>query len=328
MPRVSVIVPNYNHAPYLRQRIDSILAQTYQDFELLLLDDNSTDGSQSILAEYSSEPRVRLYLNDRNSGSPFKQWNKGVHLARGEYVWIAESDDYADPRFLERLVPALDSDPTTVISYCRSRRIEGDQNLDFADPLLDPMDLRRWSTNFWSDGKEECRRYFVLANAVRNASSAVFRKCVYEEVGGADESLRLCGDWKLWASLAACGRVAYTCDSLNYYRFHSGSVWARSRDASLEIAEVLHVVRYVIDKVKPTEAVRERACQRLARGWVLTLLSLRVPIETKRRMLNDIRAIDSHAMRRLPLGACIAARMKFRRHWHDLRSAFDARKSR
>jgi glycosyltransferase involved in cell wall biosynthesis len=328
MPSVSVVVPNYNHAGYLRQRIESVLGQTYQDFELILLDDASTDGSQAILQEYAADSRVRIELNEKNSGSPFKQWNKGVGLARGKYVWIAESDDYAERQFLERLIPALDADPSTMISYCRSRRVEGDRMEGFADPLLDAADLSRWSADFQSDGEEECRRYWVLANLVRNASSAVFRKAVYEQIGGADESLRLCGDWKLWASMALYGRVCYASDPLNYYRFHPGSAWGKSADAALEIAEVLHVVRYLMDKVHPSEAVREKACRRLARGWVLVLLSLRVPTETKRRMLDDIRAIDAHLLRRLPPGAWMTARMKFRRHWRDLQSVFEARTSR
>jgi len=92
MPAVSVIVPNYNHARFLRRRVETILAQTFQDFELILLDDCSTDDSRSVLRQYSSDPRVRLEFNEVNSGSTFKQWNKGVRLAQGKYIWIAESD--------------------------------------------------------------------------------------------------------------------------------------------------------------------------------------------------------------------------------------------
>jgi len=107
MPTVSVVVPNYNHARYLQQRIDSILSQTYQDFELILLDDCSTDHSRDILASYRENPKVRIEYNDENSGTVFKQWNKGVRMARGRYIWMAESDDFADPRFLARMVPIL-----------------------------------------------------------------------------------------------------------------------------------------------------------------------------------------------------------------------------
>jgi glycosyltransferase involved in cell wall biosynthesis len=77
MPKVSVIIPNYNHARYLRGRIESVLRQTYRDFEVILLDDCSTDDSRSILGEYVKDPRVRIDFNEVNSGSTFKQWNKG-----------------------------------------------------------------------------------------------------------------------------------------------------------------------------------------------------------------------------------------------------------
>src|SRR5690348_12935994 len=136
MTHVSVVIPNYNHAPFLRQRIESVLRQTYQDFELILLDDCSMDGSQAILMEYASDPRVRIEFNQKNSGSTFKQWNKGVRLARGEYVWIAESDDYADDRLLEKLAARLDAEPRAAFAYCRSWRVALDRADGFVDPLL------------------------------------------------------------------------------------------------------------------------------------------------------------------------------------------------
>jgi glycosyltransferase involved in cell wall biosynthesis len=123
MPIVSVIVPNYNHARYLRQRIETVLRQSFQDFEIILLDDCSTDESRSILSSYARDPRVRIDFNNVNSGSTFKQWNKGVRLARCKYIWIAESDDYADERLLERLVPVLENDPAVAFAFCRSWRI-------------------------------------------------------------------------------------------------------------------------------------------------------------------------------------------------------------
>ena len=119
---VSVIIPNYCHARYLKQRIDSVLAQTYSDIEVVLLDDCSTDSSREILESYRSHPRIKqIVYNDRNSGSAFAQWQKGFALTGGEYIWIAESDDYADPTFLERCVAALDSDSDCVIAHTLSR---------------------------------------------------------------------------------------------------------------------------------------------------------------------------------------------------------------
>src|SRR3954454_23268459 len=113
MPKVTVIIPSYNHARYLPRRLDSVLGQTFGDFEVLFLDDASSDGSRAVFEAHaaSSDPRVRALFNESNSGSTFKQWNRGLREARGEYVWIAESDDYADQSLLAELVECLDAHP-------------------------------------------------------------------------------------------------------------------------------------------------------------------------------------------------------------------------
>ena len=90
-PKVSVIVPNYNHAPYLSERLDSILGQTYNDLELLILDDASTDDSCRILTRYHSKPRVQIIVNPVNSGAAFPQWNRGIHLAIEHFATRVQS---------------------------------------------------------------------------------------------------------------------------------------------------------------------------------------------------------------------------------------------
>src|ERR1700740_345808 len=162
MPKVSIVVPNYNHAKYLRQRIESVLTQTYRDFEVILLDDCSTDESRTILREYTSDKRVRLEFNEVNSGSPFKQWKKGLEMASGKYIWIAESDDYANPRLLERLVAVLESDPAVVFAYCRSSVVEeGGTVAGFVDSRLRHLEPQRWTADFCAEGREECASCFV-----------------------------------------------------------------------------------------------------------------------------------------------------------------------
>ena len=123
---VSVIVPNYNHARFLPQRLDSILAQTFRDFELIVLDDLSTDNSREVIGQYTARHPMRLLFNEENSGSPFIQWQRGADLATGKYLWIAESDDYADPRLLERLVAVMERAPNVGLAYCESRTVTSD----------------------------------------------------------------------------------------------------------------------------------------------------------------------------------------------------------
>lgn len=225
MPKVSIVVPNFNHAGYLRERIDSVLRQTVTDWELILLDDASTDHSVEILREYARLPGVRLDLRSTNSGSPFVQWDRGVALATAPLVWIAESDDVADPRFLERLLPRFERNPRCVLAYCESRRINaagewlGLTSAEWPEPA-------RWSQNFDNDGRAECLTHLIWRNTIPNASAVVFRRDAY----AASESprhMRLCGDWYKWASVLTRGDISYVSDPLNHFRTHGSSVRAK-----------------------------------------------------------------------------------------------------
>jgi glycosyl transferase family 2 len=321
MPKVSVVIPNYNHARFLRRRIDSVLQQTFQDFEVILLDDCSTDDSRSVLSSYASDPRVRIEFNDVNSGSTFKQWNKGVRLARGEYVWIAESDDYADERMLERLMAVVDADPQVAYAYCKSWRVSASGALDgFADDYLARLDSRRWTMDYCADGIEECRNYLVRANPVPNASAALFRKAVYERVGGVDESLRLCGDWKLWAAMALTGKVAYLAEPLNYFRFHDATVRSQAGRVNVDVMEYFAVIRWILAQVTPPKDVLEKLGGSVANMWVPTVMSTHASLDLKRTILRTVRQIDPHPLRNAVRPALKTIRRKFSRHWRSFRA--------
>jgi glycosyltransferase involved in cell wall biosynthesis len=259
IPTVSVIVPNFNHARFLRERIESVLAQTYQDFEVILLDDCSTDESRSIIGGYVKDPRVRVEFNEKNSGSTFRQWNRGVRLARGKYVWIAESDDYADEHLLEKLACRLDAEPDAVLCYCRSWRVSSDGKISgFLDPEVTDSDPNRWAMDFVADGREECWKYLSKCNSIPNASAVLFRRAAYERVGGADENLHLCGDWKLWTAMALTGEITYIANPLNYFRFHDSSVRVRSRRLGMEATESLEVIRSIVERMMPPDGDRRK----------------------------------------------------------------------
>jgi glycosyltransferase involved in cell wall biosynthesis len=333
MPKVSVIVPNYNHARFLRKRIDSILAQTYQDFQLILLDDCSTDESRSILREYAGDPRVSLEFNEVNSGSTFKQWNKGVRMARGKYVWIAESDDYADPRLLERLVARLDEEPSAVFAQCRSWRVLADGELKgFQDTYLQDLGTQKWAADFRADGIEECCKYLVRCCSVQSASSVVFRRDVYWRVGGADERLRQCGDWKMWAAMALTGgTISYVGEPLNYYRYHEASVSEknlRNLGSGVWAAETLHVIAWIRKRVTPDVAVLAKVRDDVAYLWIPAVLNRRIPPGVRRTILRDAAAVDPNAFRRLIRPTLTALRLTLRRRWRSLRAASSASVSR
>ena len=123
-PFVSVIIPNYCHAKYLDQRIQSVLNQTYQNFEVIILDDCSPDGgaSKAVIEKYRNNSHVsHIVYNENNSGSPFKQWKKGADMAQGELLWIAESDDYADePSIFVEDIIRLQHNKETKMTFIRN----------------------------------------------------------------------------------------------------------------------------------------------------------------------------------------------------------------
>ena len=245
-----------------------------------------------------------------------------MRLARGEYVWIAESDDYADERLLEKLVARLDTGSEVQYStYCRSWLISADgQTSGFLDSYHHAdLDPQRWTADFWADGREECQKYLVHRNTIPNASAVLFRREVYERVGGADESFVLCGDWKLWAAMALTGRIAYLGEPLNYNRFHDTNVRARSQRLGVDAAEYLEVIRWILQRVTPSEAARRKLCKDVSSLWAPAVLTRHIPLSRRWAILENARAIDRHALRKLVRPALTALRMTLSRRYHSLR---------
>ncbi|HMO34117.1 MAG TPA: glycosyltransferase family A protein [Lacibacter sp.] len=228
---VQVIIPNYNHASYLLQRLKTVSGQTYGAFQAHVLDDCSTDASRDIIDTFVvADARFSRNYNSVNSGSTFKQWNKGIAQAKGDYIWIAESDDAADEHLLESLVKKLEENPETVLAYCQSYRMNQDGEITGNwQSFTDEMDEEQFKADFIMEGKEYIRRFLIHRNTIPNASAVVFRKAVYDQAGGAPESLRTNGDWLVWLKMLCHGKVAFVAQPLNYFRYHGCSVIAKHK---------------------------------------------------------------------------------------------------
>jgi len=257
-PAVSVIVPNYNHARFLRERIEGILNQTFQDFEIILLDDCSTDESGSILRTYATHPKVsHLVVNERNTGSPCTQWNRGITLAAGEFVWIAESDDFADTRLLEVLTKLLSRHPNAVVAYSESTLIDED-GLRLPSPALPttaPQGISRNAATM--SGRDMLLHHLRHENVIPNASAVLFRASAAKQTE-MPFGYRFCGDWLFWSRLLCKGDVVHSSEALNYFRCHSSTTRATagsaaSRKRVTEALQVVHEIHHVLlhDVVKP-----------------------------------------------------------------------------
>lgn len=246
-PLVTVIVPNYCHAPYLKERIDCILNQTFQNFEVILLDDCSSDGSSDILLSYRNHPKVsHVVINEKNSGNTFLQWDKGVALAKGQYIWIAESDDYADESFLDAMMAVYYMHPDCVMVRGGSYQTNERGRVIF----------RNW--DYWREdgkvyyfsGKKYIRRNMLRFNYIYNASMVVFRKDVFQCIDKSYQKLRYAGDWQCWIELLECGPIGELRRKLNYFRQHSNKVSSRSYLTNKGFPDQFRVLAYVLKHVR------------------------------------------------------------------------------
>ena len=314
LPLVSVIVTNYNHGRFLRRRMESILAQTYSRFEVIYIDDGSTDESGEAIAPFRADRRLRCFESERNSGSPFIPLNRGVRMARGELIWVAEADDYADARFLETLVGVVTKHPSVGVAYCQSNEI--DENGDFLS-TVDYCSLandERWQTGFVNSGIEECRRYLLYRNTIPNFSAVVFRKDLFEQIGLADETMRLSGDWLVWIKMLALGDIAFVAQPLNYYRQHAahGASLRRRVDIVSHATELYRVADYCQNHLPFGETEWDVMLTRIMKFWLRSCLEKR-PADRRfgnfMRVCKVARGADPRFLGRLLW--CLADRVSF-----------------
>jgi glycosyltransferase involved in cell wall biosynthesis len=269
-PRVSVVVPNYNYARYLDERFRSILDQSYTDYELIFLDDASQDDSVTLARQKYGDRISRFEANTVNSGNPFTQWNRGVRLARGEFVWIAEADDLCSAAYLERTVHALEQSPRTGLAYCHTLPVdEAGRVIDagYYQWYVGELDPTRWRSDFSNNGREEVRCYLSRKNTITNVSGVVFRREAYVAAGYAPEHMRMCGDWLMYCRVLHDWDVAYIAEPLNCHRQHAAK---HTHNAVLDLTyfdEFLRVQQYVGETFQLGRAERDAAFRRFVREW-------------------------------------------------------------
>lgn len=224
-PLVSIVIPSYNHSVYLRDRLESIARQTFNDYEVICLDDGSVDRSQNLLIREFAQTNLisQLALTKVNSGSPFIQWKKGISMAQGRYIWLAESDDIAAPTFLERAVAELEKGSD--LFFCRCQAIDSSgKAVDSIINWVDAVDKNKFRTDFRMAGPDFAKKYLSKRNVITNASSVVIRR---EKISfpACLDSYRACGDWVAWTHLASkcCEIISYSASELCYHRTHNRS---------------------------------------------------------------------------------------------------------
>lgn len=315
MAEVSIIIPNYNHFTFLKERIESIFNQSFQDYEIILLDDNSTDGSRAALEHYSRHPKVSHYVtNVTNSGSTFLQWERGISLATGEFIWFAESDDVADVDFLQTLVPILQNRPSVGIVFCQSEITNSRSEVLYNNlRWTDSLDSTLFLNDFEMKGIEAVGRFFVLRNIIPNASACLFRRELFFDAKLEASKFRYCGDWMLWSSILIKSNLFYISKPLNFFRQHDAvsrirKGFKRNEQYFLEVLAIRTAILTTIE-IDPRirSEVRRYTGQTLLRAF--SFRSLFFTFEG-RRLLKKFRALDSRIHLRM---VYLALRKKFGR---------------
>ncbi|GAB3317756.1 hypothetical protein GCM10027511_28430 [Hymenobacter humi] len=201
-------------------------------------------------------------FNEANSGNTFKEWDKGLKMAKGKYLWIAESDDFAEPSFLSELVPLLEADNDIVLAYANSNVVDehGTSSGTTANWKNELYNTNHWSNDFIVDGRKELNLYLSKTCTINNASAVLFRTDNLAQHNVVHVSFSYTGDWLVYIKLAMIGKIAYKEAWLSNYRDHAHNSSKKSFNYGAQLFERQKCFAFAYkSKVLGTVALQEMA---------------------------------------------------------------------
>jgi len=226
--KVSIIIPTYNCSSLLERAIKSVLAQTYENWELIIVDDGSTDGTKDLVANFRKiEPRIK-YIWQNNSGAPARPRNTGIKSASGEYIAFLDHDDEWLPNKLEKQVALLENSPEIAFVSCNVIVVSPKRSELISSPKYK-------GENFLKKMLEK--------NLILTASSVVVRREIFDKVGLFDETLKFADDWDMWVRIALKYKFDYIDEPLVKYFWHG-----KNRIIKTNISERIQDYEYFIYK--------------------------------------------------------------------------------
>jgi glycosyltransferase involved in cell wall biosynthesis len=256
-PKVTALVPSYNHGRYIHERIESIMNQTYQNIELIVIDDRSDDNSHEVISTLQTQYGFQYFRNERNSGTPFAAWERICTLATGDYIWVCESDDVAEPSFLEKAVASFTKEPSAALFYSSSHIInESSEVIGHTNSYFhDIWNEERWDKDFVADGYNELLQFQLRGQTVPNMSSALINARAFKaSFTPFLKRLRLTGDWLFIGDVMKHGRVIYCHDTLSRFRKHEVTSRVRVKSARSQAEFILSKYRMFRDAGQPIVA--------------------------------------------------------------------------
>jgi glycosyltransferase involved in cell wall biosynthesis len=203
---VSIIIPNFNHARYVGEAIDSVLQQDYEDVEIIVVDDGSTDDSREVITRYGNKVK---YIHQENAGLSAAR-NTGIRASKGEFIGVLDADDMYESTFISALVNVLNANKDADGVYC------GYQFVDQENNLMPQIENRPVQSD---------ELYKMLLDGNFFVPESVFlRRYVYDDVGLFDEALRACEDWDVWLRVTKKFRIIHASEILTRHRILAGSM--------------------------------------------------------------------------------------------------------
>lgn len=222
MAKITVYIPTYNHGKYLKKAVDSVLSQTYQDFELIIIDDASTDNTSEILKHYQSHPKIKILRNKRNLGF-IRSAHKAIRMAKGQYILRLDADDFLDENTLLVLSNILDHHPEIDLVYPDFFHVnEKGQIIDY---------IR----------KKKIGEEIKLLDLPPNSGGVMMRKSCYFSIGGYRKDIDAQDKYDLWIKFIASHKAYNVNLPLYYYRWHGKNV-------SANLKKILKTRKYIKEK--------------------------------------------------------------------------------
>ena len=281
-PRLSVCIPTFNHAHFLTDAIESVLSQTYTDFELIVVDNFSTDGTRELVEGFASrDARVRYFCNECNVG-PQENLNRCLQHASGEYVKLLCADDLLEVTCLEKSLIQFDSSPNIVLVSCARQLVDG---------RLNPIRIATYSNkNVTIDGLAMINYSLFNGNYIGEPSAVMFRRC--DAVRGFNTGYRLLIDLEMWLHLLEKGSLSYIAEPLCRFRQHSGQE-TRGAIISLDfIDEEIELYQKYIGKEYIHASLINRLKWRFKLAWTIPAFCSQ-HLDT-RALVNKVVAYQGH----------------------------------
>lgn len=238
MPLISVVIPVYNGEKTLKETISSVLNQSCPDFELLVINDGSQDATLEIISQIQ-DPRIKVF-SYQNAGLSASR-NRGISLARSEYISFIDADDLWTPDKLEKQLKALQENPQAAVAY------------SWTDYIDESGNFFRQGPHFNFSGKVYQR--LLLSDFVGNGSNPLIRKQAFSKVGNFDESLKAVEDWDMWLRLAACYEFVAVPITQILYRQSPTSMSANAW--KMETASLQVIERALAESPEPIEHLKQ-----------------------------------------------------------------------